>query len=97
MWVQVPPAILSWCIGAMLERAADLHIDRIWVDALNPRPRVWPAVAELLRMSFPDLLQEYRQILFDESARAAYLAEIHRRVDRAARRLALSGRVAACM
>jgi DNA repair photolyase len=84
-------------IGAMLERAADLRIDRIWVDALNPRPRVWPAVAELLRASFPDLLPEYRKILFDEPARAAYLADIRCRVDRAARRLALSGRVAACM
>ena len=84
-------------IGTMLERAADLHIDRIWVDALNPRPRVWPAVAELLRASFPDLLQEYRKILFDEAARAAYLAEIRTRVERAARQLGLSGRVAACM
>jgi len=43
-------------IGALLERAADLEVDQIWVDALNRRPRVWPAVAELLRAHFPELL-----------------------------------------
>ena len=32
-------------IDALLERAGDLGIDVIWVDALNRRPRVWPAVA----------------------------------------------------
>jgi len=35
-------------IDALLERAADLKIDRIGVDAINPRPRVWPAVAEII-------------------------------------------------
>ena len=40
-------------IDALLERAADLGVDRIWVDGLNPRPRVWPAVAELLRGEVP--------------------------------------------
>ena len=57
-------------IDALLDRAADLGIDRIWVDALNPRPRVWPAVAELLRAKFPELLQPYRKILFDPPSRA---------------------------
>ena len=40
-------------IDALLERAADLGVDRVWVDALNPRPRVWPAIADLLRAKFP--------------------------------------------
>jgi len=84
-------------IDAMLGRAADLEVDRIWVDGLNPRPRVWPAVAQLLRTSFPDLVQAYRKILFDQSAREAYLADVRARVNRAAKRLSLTGRVAACM
>ena len=84
-------------IDALLERAADLKIDRIWVDAINPRPRVWPAVAELLRAKFPELLQPYRKILFDEVSRAQYLKELRTRVDRAAQRLCLADRIDACM
>jgi DNA repair photolyase len=84
-------------IDALLERAADLGIDRIWVDGLNPRPRVWPAVAELLRARFPELLQPYRKILFDRPSRAKYLRELRGRITDGARRKSLLDRVAACM
>ena len=57
-------------IAAMLQQAADLGVDVIWVDAMNPRPRVWPAVADLLRREFPDLLLGYRKLLFDPPTRA---------------------------
>ncbi len=84
-------------LDALLRRAADLGVDAIWVDALNRRPRVWPAVAELLRAEFPEFLPRYRRILFDETSRIEYLAELRVRVDRAARRASVSDRVAACM
>ena len=84
-------------IDALLDRAADLGVDQIWVDALNPRPRVWPAVAELLRAKFPELLPAYRKILFDPPSRAKYRKELRSRIDDAARRKSLSDRVAACM
>ncbi|MBN1919072.1 MAG: radical SAM protein [Verrucomicrobia bacterium] len=83
-------------IDSMLERAADLAIDLIWVDALNPRPKVWPAVASLLRKEFPGLYEQYRRILFDGQVREAYLAQIRDRVARAARRYALEDRIAGC-
>ncbi len=84
-------------LEALFARAAELGIERIWVDALNPRPRVWPAVADLLRANFPDLLQPYRKILFDRPSRAMYLKELRGRIDEAARRKSLTDRVAACM
>ena len=84
-------------IDALLEQAADLGVDRIWVDAMNPRPRVWPAVAELLRANFPELLLPYRKILFNGASRTQYLEELRNRVDDAARRKSLTDRVAACM
>ena len=84
-------------IDALLEQAADVGVDRIWVDALNPRPRVWPAVAELLRANFPELLLPYRKILFDGASRTQYLEELRARVDDAARRKSLTDRLAACM
>ncbi len=84
-------------IDALLEQATDMGIDRIWVDAINPRPRVWPAIADLLRAKFPDLLQPYRKVLFDQSSRTLYLRELRGRVDDAARRKSLTDRIAACM
>ena len=84
-------------IDALLEQAADLGIDRVWVDAINPRPRVWPAIADLLRAKFPELLQPYRKILFDQAARTQYQKGLRDRVDDAARRKSLTDRTAACM
>jgi DNA repair photolyase len=84
-------------VEALLDRAAALGVDRIWVDAINSRPRVWPAVAGLLRRQFPELLEPYRRILFDPPVRAEYLGDLHARVDAAARRKSLTDRVAACM
>ena len=84
-------------IESLLKQAAEMGIDRVWVDAMNPRPRVWPAVAELLRTEFPDLLQPYRKILFDEPSRAEYLEGLRVRVREAARRTSMAERVVACM
>jgi DNA repair photolyase len=84
-------------IDSLLQRAADLRIDTIWVDALNPRPRVWPAVAALLQKRFPELRDGYRKILFDEPSRAAYLAQLRARIARAARRFFLTDRVSSCL
>jgi DNA repair photolyase len=84
-------------VDALFERAAELHVDVIWVDALNPRPRVWPSVARLLREEFPDLHDRYRRVLFDRRARAAYLADLRARVNRAAARSSLTDRLAGCV
>jgi DNA repair photolyase len=84
-------------IDALLVRAADLGVDRVWIDALNPRPRIWSAVADLLRAEFPDLLQSYGKALFDPPSRAAYLKDLRNRIEDAARRQSLTDRVAACM
>jgi DNA repair photolyase len=83
-------------LDAMFQRAADLQVEVIWVDALNPRPRVWPAVSQLLRDRFPDLLERYRQMLFDSGARSRYLSELGQRVQRAAERVSLPDRIVRC-
>ncbi|MEN6451502.1 MAG: radical SAM protein [Thermoguttaceae bacterium] len=84
-------------IEAMLQRVAELGVERVWVDALNPRPRVWPAVAALLRAEFPDLLPQYQRMLFDAAAREDYLRSLRDRVQHAAERASLGGRVSSCM
>jgi len=83
-------------IEAMFAELGDRGVDRIWVDALNPRPRVWEAVSDLLRRRFPDLLPRYRSLLFDSAVRRTYVAGLHDRVRAAAERLALTDRLAGC-
>jgi len=83
-------------IQHMLCVAGELGVGRIWVDALNPRPRVWPSVAALLRREFPGLRRRYARILHDRAVRERYLACLRARVARVARRLGLSERVAGC-
>lgn len=83
-------------LNAMFGRAAALDVDVIWVDALNPRPRVWPSVAGLLRQSFPELKERYSRMLFNKQARAEYLAGLRGRVERAASRHRLSERIRGC-
>jgi DNA repair photolyase len=74
--------------------AADTGVDRIWADALNPRPRVWPAVQELLRRHQPDLMESYRQVLFDPKVREPYVADLRQRVRHAAAKAGLGQRLA---
>lgn len=83
-------------IEALFSTIADIGVGWIWVDQLNPRPRVWEAVAELLRAHFPDLLPRYRALLFDAPVRDEYVAGLHRRVRAAAQRLGITDRVAGC-
>ena len=78
------------------ERAASLSVDKIWVDALNPRPKVWPAVSDLLRRKFPHLRRDYGAMLYEKEARKAYLAALRHRVSRAADRCGLADRLAHC-
>ncbi len=79
-------------LDAMFQRAADLKVDCIWVDTLNPRPRVWPSVAGLLNKKFPDLHEPYRRILFNRQARQTYREQLRDRVARAAQRASLADR-----
>jgi len=83
-------------IETMFAELGDRGVGWIWVDALNPRPRVWEAVSDLLRRHFPGLLPRYRSLLFDPAAREAYVAGLHDRARAAAERLALTDRVAGC-
>jgi len=84
-------------LRALLQAAADHGVEAVWVDAMNPRPRVWPAVAELLRRQFPELREKYQRILFDRAARADYLRQLDERIRHAAADLGMSDRVHACV
>lgn len=84
-------------VNALFEQAADLDVDVIWVDGLNPRPKVWEAVQALLAREWPDLVERYRRILFSPPVRTAYLKGIRERVARAAKKMHMSERVDGCV
>jgi len=83
-------------MDALFQRAAELDVNVIWTDVLNPRPRVWDSVAALLRREFPDLLERYRRMLFDAENRAGYIQQVRGRITRAAHEFGLTDRVAGC-
>ena len=83
-------------LDALFGRAAEVGVDVIWADALNPRPRVWPSVGQLLRREFPDLHERYSRMLHHKETRAAYLEALRERVARAARRAGVEDRLAGC-
>lgn len=74
--------------------AAKADVGRIWTDALNPRPRVWPSVQAMLRHHRPELLDLYRSVLFDRAYRARYVDELHAEIRRAAREAGVADRLA---
>ncbi len=83
-------------LNALFERAAELDVDLIWVDAMNPRPRVWPSVGPFLRREFPDLHDHYSRLLHHGETRDAYVKELGDRVRKAARQHHVEGRLAGC-
>jgi DNA repair photolyase len=83
-------------LETLFQRAADLKVDSILVDTLNPRPRVWPSVAGLLRDHFPELRERYSRILFNPKIRAQYLAQFSSDVALVAERLSLTDRMTKC-
>jgi DNA repair photolyase len=83
-------------LDALFQRAAEVNVDAIWFDGLNARPKVWEAVAPLLRRRYPDQFDAYRRILFDAVARKTYLASLRERVVQAADRADLRNRLSGC-
>jgi DNA repair photolyase len=78
----------------LFEKAAEVGVDQIWTDALNPRPRVWPAVRALLGSHWPGLVEQYRRVLFDAGRRQAYLEELNARVRKTAADIKVDDRLA---
>ncbi len=72
-------------LARLFALAAEVGVDRIWTDGLNPRPRVWPSVQAVLRQHAPGLYDHYRRVLFDKESRREYECELNNRVHEAAR------------
>ena len=83
-------------VDALFERAAAAQVDRIWVDVMNPRPKVWPSVTALLDAEYPGLRERYARIFYSEPVRKAYCIAVQDRVRRAAARFHLENKIDGC-
>jgi DNA repair photolyase len=80
-------------LARLFALAAEAKVDQVWTDVLNPRPRVWVSVQEVLRRHRPELLERYRGLLFNGAERRAYQRELDVRVRRAAENAGVADRV----
>lgn len=83
-------------LDALFEQAARHQVGVIWVDTLNPRPKVWESARATLRTHFPELEERYRRMLFAPVVRKAYIKALREWVRRAAKRHGLLDRLAGC-
>jgi DNA repair photolyase len=72
-------------IAELMEAIKPLNLSYFYVDMLNPRWGVWPSLKPLLEENYPELLQEYKGILFNETTRRNYSKIFMQKVKRLAR------------
>jgi len=59
-------------LESLLRAVKDTGIDYFYVDRLNPRFGVWPSLRGMLQKHFPDLIEVYRRLLYNENDRSEY-------------------------
>ncbi len=82
-------------LRSLLAAAAELGPDSLFVDRLNRRAGMWPAVARAVCAVDPALLSEYRRILFSPES-SAYESGLRQTVERTAAAVGLSRRIEWC-
>jgi DNA repair photolyase len=83
-------------ITALLKAIKNAGVDYFYVDKLNLRYGVWPALLKMLREHHPDLLEEYRKIFFQPAAHAGYADNLAERARQTAARLGITDRMKLC-
>lgn len=80
----------------LLKAVKDAGVDYFYVDRLNPRFGVWPSLKGILQKHFPDLIEVYRQLLYDERAREEYSGRLVTSINLLARRQGLDDKIVLC-
>ena len=61
-------------ITALLKAVKETGVGYFYMDKLNLRYGVWPALLKFLQKHYPDLIPKYRKIFFDDIAKDAYIS-----------------------
>jgi DNA repair photolyase len=59
-------------VAGLLKAVKEAGVDYFYVDKLNLRYGVWPALLKLLKEHYPTLMPEYRKIFFEQQAKEDY-------------------------
>ncbi len=84
-------------IKSLLKAVKDVGVDYFYLDKLNLRYGVWPALLKLLREHYPALLADYRKIFFENASKMAYLDDLSSRARRIAGELGISDKMTLCL
>jgi len=84
-------------ISSILKAIKDIGVDYFYVDKLNLRYGVWPALLKLLHEHRPDLIADYRKICFDFAAKTAYSEQLASRVRQIASGLGIIDKMTLCL
>ena len=80
----------------LLNAVKDAGVDYFYVDRFNPRFGVWPSLKGILQKHFPDLIEVYRKLLYDERAREEYSGRLVTSINLLARRQGLDDKIVLC-
>ncbi len=61
------PGITDRCLDPLFKKIKEANPDRIMVDLLRIRPRLWQFIKQAVEKALPDYLQVYNKIRFDLS------------------------------
>jgi DNA repair photolyase len=67
-------------ITGLLKAIKEAGVDYFYVDKLNLRYGVWPALLKLLKEHYPALLPEYRKIFFEQEVKEAYKEQLSQKI-----------------
>lgn len=83
-------------VDSLLRAVKDAGIDYFYVDRLNPRFGVWQSLKGMLQKHFPDLIEVYRKLLYNEISRREYSERLISSVSLLARKYGLDGKMRLC-
>jgi DNA repair photolyase len=84
-------------IMPLLKAIKDIGVDYFYVDKLNLRYGVWPALLKLLHERYPALVADYRKIFFEGSAKMMYASDLASRARLIANKLGIAEKMTLCL
>ncbi len=80
----------------LLDVVAEINPDYFLVDRLNPRYGIWRTVSATLSRYDPELIPEYRKILYDKQTRDWYTFKLRQRITDQAKQRGLVSKMRLC-
>jgi DNA repair photolyase len=80
----------------LLEVVAEINPNYFLVDRLNPRYGIWRTVSATLSKYDPELIPEYRKILYDRQTRDWYTLKLRQRITDQAKQQGLVSKMRLC-